>query len=107
MARSGGSHRPKKSLTSPPVLIDHYVYFMIENSPGPILRSIVDQEVASRSISVEARQLALHRLERKTADASHYRHLDQLADRAQRDSQERHSEVMNGLMSVAMRQLFK
>jgi hypothetical protein len=86
---------------------DHYFYFMLENSPGPILRSIVDQEVSNRSISVEARQLALHRLERKTADASHYRHLDQLAYRAQRDAQERHSEVMDGLMSVAMRQLYR
>lgn len=84
---------------------DHIFYFMLKNSPGPVLRSIVDQEVSNRSISVEARQLALHRLERKTADASHYRHLDQLADRAQRDAQERHSEVMDGLMSVAMRHL--
>ncbi len=86
---------------------DHIFYFMLENSPGPVLRSIVDQEVSNRSISVEARQFALHRLERKTADASHYRHLDQLAYRAQRDAQERHSEVMDGLMSVAMRQLYR
>ncbi len=86
---------------------DHYFYFMLENSPGPILRSIVDQEVSNRSISVEARQFALHRLERKTADASHYRHLDQLAYRAQRDAQERHSEVMDGLMGVALRHLYR
>jgi len=86
---------------------DHIFYLMLKNSPGPILRLIVDQEVSNRSISVEARQLALHRLERKTADANHYRHLDQLADRTQRDAQERHSEVMDGLMSAAMRQLYR
>ena len=86
---------------------DHYFYFMLENGPGPILRSIVDQEVENRLISVEARQLALPRLERKRADVSQYRQVDQLAYRAQRDAQERHSEVMDGLMAVAMSHLFR
>jgi hypothetical protein len=86
---------------------EHPIYFMLENSPGPILRSIVDQEVANRSISIEARQLALLRLEMKTADSSQHRLIEQVAYKSRQDAEERHSDVMGGLMSIAMLHLFK
>ena len=86
---------------------EHPIYFMLENSPGPILRSLVDQEVANRSISIEAKQLALLRLEMKTADSSQHRLIEQVAYKFRQDAEERHSDVMGGLTSIAMLHLFK
>ena len=86
---------------------DHFIYFMLENSPGPILRKLVEDEVANRLISVEARQLVLLRLERKIADKSQADLIKLNADRARQDAQERHLEVVDSLMTVAMLQLFR
>lgn len=86
---------------------DHFIYFMLENSPGPILRKLVEDEVANRFISVEARQLVLLRLERKIADKSQADLIKLNADRARQDAQERHLEVVDSLMTVAMLQLFR
>ena len=86
---------------------DHYIYFLIENSPGPILREIVDLEVTLRQISVEARQLALLRLERKRADTAQSDLIEQIAIANQQRSDERHSGVVDGLMAIALLQLVK
>lgn len=86
---------------------DHYIYSIIENSPGPILREIVDREVTLRQISVEARQLALLRLERKRADTAQSDLIEQIAIANQQRSEERHSGVVDGLMAIALLQLVK
>jgi hypothetical protein len=86
---------------------DHYIYYMLENSPGPVLREIVDREVALRQISIEARQLALLRLERKMADTTQANLIQQIASSAQKSAAEQQSGLMDGLMAIAMIQLVK
>jgi hypothetical protein len=86
---------------------DHNIYYLIENSPGPILRWIVDREVQIRSITVEARQLALLRLESKVAFAKQSGQIERIAAEARQDAQKRDEDVMGGLMAIAMLQLMK
>ncbi len=86
--------------------LDHYIYFMLEGSPGPIIREIVDREVTNRAISVEARQLALLRFENKRASISQAK-ITQETAMAQRDAQENQLGLMNGFMAMALIHLYK
>ena len=86
--------------------VNHLIYFMLEGSPGPIIREIVDREVANRSISVEARQLALMRFENKQASMSQAKIAQEIAT-AQRDAQENQLGLMNGFMAMALIHLYK
>lgn len=86
--------------------VDHLIYFMLEGSPGPIIREIVDREVANRSISVEARQLALMRFENKRTSMSQAQIAQEIAS-AQRDAQESQLGLMNGFMAMALIHLYK
>lgn len=84
---------------------DHYIY-LLEGSPGPIIRGIVDNEVTNRAISVEARQLALMRFENKRASISQAKIAQEIAT-AQRDAQESQLGLMNGFMAMALIHLYK
>jgi hypothetical protein len=86
--------------------VDHYIYIMLEGSPGPIIREIVDREVENRAISIEARQLALLRFENKRASLSQARITQEIAA-AQRDAQESQLGLMNGFMAMALIHLYK
>jgi hypothetical protein len=86
--------------------VDHHIYIMLEGSPGPIIRGIVDREVENRNISIEARQLALMRLENKRASISQARITQEIAA-AQRDAQESQLGFMNGFMAMALIHLYK
>lgn len=87
--------------------VDHYIFAMLENSPGPVIRQIVDHEVALRQISDSARQLALLRLERKQADATKADLIERIASASEQSASERHTGIMNGLIAVAMLNLMK
>jgi hypothetical protein len=86
---------------------DHMIYYSVEKSPGPVLRQIVDTEVANRLISREARQLALMRLEQRKAEAARLEAMESLMSNLQEDAAARHSGVMNGLLSIAWIQMLK
>lgn len=87
--------------------VDHYIFAMLENSPGSVIRHIVDFEVALRQISDSARQLALLRLERKQADATQADLIERIASASEQSASERHTGIMNGLIAVAMLNLMK